>query len=468
MQDVITTPDGTRFPTQAQWLQRDETALAEFILSVPRERKLFKRMLAAVGTKSLFRNRVRTYLNSEACKFVAMVEQAKPLPEIHRQPLWVYHHWAKKLTPCGDIFEPVKFWFEEKGSGSGYRVLHSFGPMQRAAQQLVNRVLSTVWKPADFQFGIPKRGQSAAIASIKSKISEGYRHGLTLDIRDFYNSFSREKIASLLPLPEPLIANVVVPQNFKLRIKEGEKKQALKLAKNYIAKYPSSSPTVLPQGSACSNIVAAYITSLVKVALPPEAMFVMYVDDIAILAKDVANLEQARNALLLAFEKSAVGNFSFKTSESTLDSSGLSFLGHTIHCVPEVANAVVLVSEDNLNAYKKAVDRREVWIETFAKKPGPKGFLESTVMGEYLKYRLSWVYAFKEVSDFPALLNEALTRFIHLCHKHGLSPEPAMAVAGAKFPYKTVKAAKKGGGYTEKIKIGALGMLLKTLDAEPK
>lgn len=166
--------NGSEFPTTELGSEHEQIAIAEHFECQKVERKRLRQLVKAAADQKVFRVWARGYLQSAACAFVAMVEQAKRLPRWKRLPLSAYHALSKSLMTFQPIMEPVEFWYEPKTSGSGHRLLHDFGPLHRAAQHMVTRVLSAKFKPRVFQYGIERRGQADAIELIKTKIASGY------------------------------------------------------------------------------------------------------------------------------------------------------------------------------------------------------------------------------------------------------------------------------------------------------
>lgn len=447
------TCNAAQFPVTELGLEHEQTALAEYATCQKRERKLHRQMVKALSNPKSFEMWARGYLKSGACAFVAMIEQAKRLHRWKRLPISIYHSLSKSLTLFQPITEPVEFWHQPKTNGNGYRLLHDFGPMHRAAQHMVRRVLSAKFKPKKFQFGIEKRGQADAIEFIKTKIASGYTHGLTLDAKDFFNSFSRDALTKLLPLPKSVIANVVTPGNLKLKSKKGAKTPKHTITGcSHIFTHLIGSQTVLPQGSACSNIVAAYVVSLLNIVLPAGVVLVMYVDDICLLAKNADDLKLAKDALLLAFGDSTTGNFTFEISEETLDNGGLRFLGYHLWFVPGTKSLLVFPTLKSQNVHKKECKLREARI-TYCAKTNPNKTVVANMIADYYRYRFAWTMAFKAADDFLTILERAAKAFVKLCKKHGVSVNCTKELVGAKFKHEIVKTPKKGGGYSWKIKI---------------
>lgn len=449
--------NGSEFPTTELGSEHEQIAIAEHFECQKVERKRLRQLVKAAADQKVFRVWARGYLQSAACAFVAMVEQAKRLPRWKRLPLSAYHALSKSLMTFQPIMEPVEFWYEPKTSGSGHRLLHDFGPLHRAAQHMVTRVLSAKFKPRVFQYGIERRGQADAIELIKTKIASGYHHSLTLDVKDFFNSFSRETLTKLLPLPRSVLTNVVVPNKLELKPKKGTKHSTQAYAST--STHPIPSQTVLPQGSACSNIVAAYVVSLLDIVLPAGVILIMYVDDICLLAKNADDLKHAESALLLAFEESTAGDFTFDISEGTLDGGGLRYLGYDLHLLPDTKNLLVRPTTEATNHHKKECKLREGRIAHSANTNTDKVAI-AVAIADYYLYRLAWVTAFKAADDFVTMREDAAKALVRLCLKHGVPVPCAKELVGATFAHSIIKTQNKAGGYVEKIKVSDLATTL--------
>lgn len=452
--------DGVPFPLTELGADHEDEAILEYAICLKRERKLRKQLRSA-PTKSAFMKKAEVYFASVACRFVSMVEQAKRLPMWKRLPISICLDLSKKLSLFQPITETVACWHEPKASGQGFRFLHDFGPLHRAAQHMVLRVMSARWEPKPFQYGVRKRGQADAVELVRKMILSGHHHGMTLDLRDFFNSFSRDALMTLLPLPKSIIANVVIPDNLKLKPKKGGKPtkcNTLGCASNsYTCPIPSQ--TVLPQGSACSNVVAAYVVSVLDIVVPAGVVLTMYVDDICLLAKNADDLKLAENALLLAFEESAAGDFTFYLPEDTLDDGGLRFLGYYLWFVPGTKKLLVSPTYKAENMHKKQCTLRECKVAHMAKIEFNKAIVAEAI-ADYCRYRIAWAMAFRAADHFPLMLEQAIERFVKLCLKHGVPVAYAKELVGGAFMHEIVKTPKKSGGYSEKIKIAHLAEAL--------
>lgn len=440
----------------------EENALAEYATCQKKERRLYGRLTKAKTPLELA-IRTKQYLSSHSCKFVAMVDQAMSRPWPLRQPISAYRTLAKALSLFSPILEAVEFWDKPKGGNKGSRRLFDFGPMNRAAQLMVKRVLSAKWNRKPFQFGVQRFGQAAAISFVRSMIGDGYVHVSKLDCKNFFGSFSREGVAKILPLPLAVVANVAMPDNLHLKPKKGGKKgPADLLCLTGCASTPLTHPTpgqsALPQGALCSNIIADYVISQLDISMPTGVALVMFVDDILIMAKKASDLEPAKNALLLAFAESAAGNFDFEVSEETLQDANLSFLGYLLWIIPG-GKLSISPSFQNRLKFTDQIRKRERRLACIHKKKASAEPLIEAIADYYI-YRLSWTMAFSASNFHSEMVGAALQRLALLCSKYAVNLTDLHRLAGVVAQHSVIKTPKVVGGYSQAITIVDFGKLI--------
>lgn len=431
--------EGTIFPTSDNGVAHEHEALTELNACAKKERKLFRRIQKA-GNGVMRRIMAHGYLSSFASRFVAMVEQAK-VAEL-RLPLSTYKVLAGSFSLFHPILEVTEFWDVPRSSGNGYRRLHDFGPMNRAAQHMAMRVMSAIFKPRPYQFSVGGKGQAKAVQFVKQKIGEGYVHVQKLDVRDFFGSFLRDGLYKLLPLPKSVIDNLVMPDNLQLKSKKGAKKTnhtSTGAVTNTTS--PCASLPVLPQGSLHAPILAEYVVSLVSIDVATDMVIVIYVDDIIVMSKDKVGLETATHALSSGYGASPAGKFEFKVSEETLP-SGVVFLGYFLRQLPG-GSLTTEPSQANRDEFKGRHKALKAAI-TKASKKGSKPVLEAAI-AEYYVYMRSWVAGFQAADRYGEMAVEAQHRMVSACQTNGVSPAAVKQLAKAHFSHKTTKAKTKGG-----------------------
>ncbi|WP_041787761.1 hypothetical protein [Rhodomicrobium vannielii] len=248
----------------------------------------------------------------------------------------------------------MRVWPIMKSNG-GYRMIHDHGLRHRTAQHLVKRVVDVFFVPRSFQY--THLGYQAAIQQTKAFITQGYVHVAHLDITDFFGSFDLEKLLSELPFKQ---ATAGAPSNGGLPPQSGKGKGLplphevvehvvtgrymtvrLKLRKNPYWNSPLPSPAQLldtarlgiPQGSACSSVVAAYTVSGLEWSPTPDVKLVNLADDFLLLAKSPKLCAEETDALAETIGKLPGGTFKLKLKTATEASNGFQFLGHHIQLV---------------------------------------------------------------------------------------------------------------------------------------
>jgi hypothetical protein len=446
---------GVEFPISDFGVSAEQEALAELAVCAKREKKLFHQLQHASG---FFTRKIKAnaYLASGACRLVAMVEQAKDLAPSDRLPLSVYKTLAGSFSLFHPILEPVSYWDKSKSSGKGYRRIHEFGPMNRAAQHMVMRVISAFFKPRPYQYNVSGKGSLKAMLAIKGLIGAGYEHVLRLDVRDFFGSFLRDGLYELLPIPKSVIDNAAMPGNLQPKPKKGGKKagknkpavneEDISLVHKEITSSCASLP-VLPQGSLHAPILAEHAVSLMDITMPEGVKIVIYVDDILILSKSADGLMQAKHALLLAYEDSPAGDFIFEVSEETLP-LGVCFLGYHIQQLPS-GKLIVRPSAENEAAFKKDCKALKSAITKQSKK-GSAAVAQA--IANLYAYIRAWTEAFRAADYYQPMVEHSRKQLVLYCLKHDVSVELVKTLAGAAFHHQ-VKKIKVKDSYHWLVKI---------------
>lgn len=451
------TIEGVEFPISDFGLAVEQEVRAELGACRKRERYRFRRLQRAKGYLAR-RSRSAEYLKSYDCRLVAMVEQAKELAPADRLPLSVYRTLAGSFSLFHPILEPVSYWDKPKSSCNGYRRIYDFGPMNRAAQHMVMRVISAFFRPRSYQYSVSGKGSPKAMLAIKELIGAGYVHVLKLDVRDFFGSFSRDGLYKLLPLPTPVIDNVAMPGNLQPKHKKGGKKAGKnKPAANaddvsLTHKENTSScasPPVLPQGSLHAPILAEYVVSLMDITMPEGVKIVIYVDDILILSTSEDRLMQAKHALLLAYEGSPAGDFNFEVSEETL-LFGVCFLGYHVQKLPS-GKLIVRSSAKNETTFK---NKRKALKSAITKQSKKGSAAVAQAIANLYVYMRAWAEAFRAADYYQAVVEHSQKQLVLLCLKHNVSPEVVKTLAGVSFPHQ-VRKIKVKDSYKWEIKIAA-------------
>lgn len=445
--------DGVFFPPSPEGQSYDKATSAEISTKCKkRELKLFKLLQKHKADATQFSLAVKNYLSTPACKLIAMVEQAKKLDQDERLCLSTYKALADQLSVFQPINEAVLTWNKPKKGKSGTRPIMEFGPLHRAAQDMVKRVISVVFKPKPYQFDVAGRGRDDAIDRILKNESEGFHHGARLDVTNFFGSFKRQELYSLLPLPKDVIDNVVMPITLNVKSKTGGKstKNTMTntselISAGYIENtHISGCQKGLPQGSACSPIIAALLTGMIKLALPSNVRVVIFVDDIFVMAKTNAKLDAAKHALFSAFGKSPAGTFNLTTSQENFK-SGIDFIGYNMK---HNSNGSLVVNATLANEffYDEECSKHEKTIKNVYKNK-PSYDEGRQAIAHYLLYRLSWISSFKKANNCNDLVDVALKRIMHICDIYNEFFTSVTSILKMDIEYKHVKCASHPDGY---------------------
>ena len=233
---------------------------------------------------------------------------------------------AETLRLDTPINEPVRLHAQEK-SGGGFRVLADFGLRHRAAQHAVATTLGERFRPRPFQYTF--KGVPQAIVATREAMASGLVYAAELDIQNFFGSFQPEELANELPLPKGVVEHVVIGRHMEAKANPGQG------TKSPYA-YPSHKALLtqarlgIPQGSACSPIVAAYCMSRLKWPQASDTALLNYADNFLLLAPSMARLEEKIGALTDAVSKLPGGHFKLNLIQKTHLTKPLVFLGHAL------------------------------------------------------------------------------------------------------------------------------------------
>lgn len=463
--------DSVFFPASPEGQSYDKLVSAEIRKNCKkRELKLFKQLQKHQADAAQFSMAVKSYLSSSACKLVAMIEQAKKLNQAERLCLSAYKTLADQLYLFQPINEVVMKWDKPKKTKLGTRPIMEFGPLHRAAQYMVKRVISVVFKPKPYQFDVAGRGRDKAIERILKNETEGFHHVARLDVANFFGSFKWEGLYGLLPLPKDVIKNVVMPIALNIQPKAGGKNTKDTTANTselicagYIDDtHISGCQTGLPQGSACSPIIAAFVTGMIKLALPSNVRIIIFVDDIFIMAKTDAHLEAAKHALFSALGKSPAGTFELTTSQENFK-SGIDFIGYNMKYISGNSLLVGPTLANELSYEKECLKHEKILKAIYKNKPiFDKG---RRAIADYLLYRLSWIASFQKAKNLYALGYVALKRIMSICDVYDEFFISIISIIKKDINHKYKKNASHPDGYETLPNLNYTDMLKLFADA---
>ena len=235
------------------------------------------------------------------------------------------------------LSEPVPVYAKPKKSG-GVRMIHNPGLLHRTAQDMIARVLSAHYVPRPFQF--THDGVHKAIKAAKSALTSGHVHVARLDVQDFYPSFTIEKLVTELPLRKEVVEHVVVGRLMKVVMDQEHMKAgyASPSLPHTHADLLLLARQGIPQGSACSPIIGAFIMSRLKWSAASDVTLINYVDDFLLMSKSLPLLDLAVGKLTAAVADLPGGQFTLKIKGTGSAEKGFEFLGHHIQVVDAIVN----------------------------------------------------------------------------------------------------------------------------------
>lgn len=321
-----------------------------------------------------------------------------------------------KLDFSKRLPEPVRVWPQPKSNG-GYRMIHDHGLLHRTAQHIVTRIMEAHYVPRPFQF--THSGIHAAIKETKALIEQGYVHTAHLDIANFFGSFELEKLQPELPLAPAVVAHAVVGRHTRTVLDPEHTN-----GKSFAYSLPHTHTLLeearlgVPQGSACSSIVAAYCVSRLQWPSIAGVALLNFADDFLLLAISADALTKAADELVIAVENLPGGTFKLKLKATRTASQGFKFLGHQLQ-IKEGALRTwpTVASQEEFFGKLSTIDRRLGKIvyplgSAFGKFDKQAAV---RVLAEYFAIVDGWRAAFKACDDLDRFLvgvSEAQTEWL--------------------------------------------------------
>ncbi len=255
-----------------------------FFQKATKERASRRKKLKTATTNAERAKAQYRYYKDFHVKLASVIYAARDLDDALRPSVADCIEMAKQLNLAKPINEPAQLRRKAKSAG-GHRYYFDFGPMHGAAQNIVADMLRETFKPKAFQYGVRgSAGISQAIGEAKKLIGEGYHYARRLDIKKFFDTFDHSAIlAAPLPISGKVVEHVVIGRHISVKV-DGKLKKSSQWADtashiNLIATQG------IPQGSACSPLVAAFFIWQLNLKLPAGIKIINYVDDFLILAK---------------------------------------------------------------------------------------------------------------------------------------------------------------------------------------
>ena len=409
-----------------------DALLAELEKCRKRERHLHTHYLAAVNAGDLKKadTAEHAYLTSTAVRFVALVQGTTGLPPSIRPNIQECKELAPALKLYGSVTEAVKVFAIPKSDG-GFRTVSSFGPMHRAAQWMVRRLMQPHIHPQSWQYDF-KGIHCAAEDIIKVLKKQPTLFAWRGDIKSFYPSFDYDKLVDQAPLPKPVTAYAVLGRHMKV------------VNGSHGTHYMSptiSSPILLlaarrgiPQGSSASPLIAAWALSALNLKAPTGVHLFNYADDFLLLGPSEDAVNAAAHALAEAVAEAPGGQFLLVAKEHGPAEHGFAFLGHRFWASP--SKVEVWPTALNHTTFDQRQERLRERAQRRASQYATMGGAHRKVaaletIADYRSYVRSWADAFRAYDPFIEVgdMEEYVSSFLDWCGATTVDLEPYKASA---------------------------------------
>ncbi len=315
--------------------------------AIKREKTLFAECDAAFTCgPEKFKKAAKTFLADKRCLLVALFEDNARRPLEDRRSIKQLITLSHKYQTLKDLREPARVWQQPKASGNGKRVICSFGPVARAAQQMVKKLLRLTYEPQDFQFAqltFAEKVQSAMTAINK----KGYTQVKEIDIKDFFPSFTEEALVDALPLPKEATRQIVLAKSASWGL------HPLYAKHGYI-----SSPPGIPQGSASSAAVADWCIANMPLEKLIGSVVVNHADNFFALAASSDDAVDVSKALSSGIAGLPGGDFLGKTEQAVEVKDGFRMLGCWVF-LSKTGELVAEPTEASYNELRKRAGRQQ-------------------------------------------------------------------------------------------------------------
>ena len=339
-----------------------------------------------------FKKRTNIYYSSKLCLQAAMFE-ANRRRRLHNR---ISPHQLIQLSHQYDVLkelnETVTIHKVKKSDGSGFRLLHDFGPVARGAQLMVIDMLAMTYTPKPFQYSNLGSGQKVELA-LDLIANQGYGWFCEVDIVKFFESYELKTLVEALPLPKEVVTQIVGAHSATWVYPLG-------------TKYPPLSPKAhpgIPQGSSASNEVARW--SVAQLAMPElgNVVLINHVDNFYLLATNFKSLEDASKALRAAIGGCPGGSFEGKIKQLTSITDGFCMLGCWLF--DENGKVIALPTNANLKNFETRFNNEYLQV---------KASLEIAKLSNKAEHRLQGTLSFVQLGYFV----EAWINAFSFCETH--------------------------------------------------
>lgn len=304
---------------------RDALGTIGFDLWVKRERahwKLLRAIAAASknGKPQKVAQLIKTALMSHKAKIHAItqcwIEGRWQLAKDQKLSASLLNMSASSLNLFKQIPGTARLIPQKKSNGGLRPTLAFRGDIVRA-QFLVRECLAASGLGSAIEYAIKGLGRDKATDQIRAWVDDGFHHWFIFDIKDCFRSLKPTHVRTWLPLPEAAVQNVLFPNSY-IHIHGYQEMEHIKVARRG-----------LPQGAALSGQIASgFLDREVRPMVGSNQRVLSFVDDVAIGARDPADIEATAKAIIGKLQNLQAGPLTLKTSEIRNAQDGFEFLNY--------------------------------------------------------------------------------------------------------------------------------------------
>ena len=247
----------------------------------------------------------------------------------------------------------------------GWRRIHSFGFEHRTRQEMLRRVIKAKGQTLPEQREATAAGVPALIENICEAIRGGYKYALICDFRDFYPSIAPAALSGHLKLPEKVVGTSIALDSFNLERRNAQQRRYDRPDRRSLSTpiLHQTTSTVfhrrgIAEGSSASPSIAEVVMKGFLEVLPPNVRFFVWVDDILVLTKAIAEAELSKTLMSAAARRHPAGPFEFKRLLVRRVQDGFDFLG--THFRKRRGHAMARPADKNLREFRAEVFARRL------------------------------------------------------------------------------------------------------------
>lgn len=332
--------------------QRHEARLADQIAAAGprRQRRLIERYFASMYVQYL------AHFNATGAGMEAGMALQWGKLNLH-----LVRERTDALDPRRPNEEPVGLIRLRKRDG-GLREAHVYGPCMTARQKMVKRVLKILWSGT---FQVQRQycgGMRRLFRDLRNALAvEGPAVCAVVDVAKCFDSVRHEYLYEYLPLPKEVTTHTILPRGSANRW-HGRNGANVHTAQGHRA-YSSmdnasqdSGRRGLPQGSACSPIIAYHLLECsIHRAGVGDSCF-QWGDDVLLLATNMVDLQAKMTALRTALERDPAGPFLLGRQQVAELPSGIGFLQQFVRLTSRRTASVMTSAEGRERALFRAMN----------------------------------------------------------------------------------------------------------------